>query len=105
MKTGGMKVPPNTRECYEDRLCFVGRALKRYEASHIDRRHTPTEEGNVCTLCLSVNEGFQSHNLSSRRARMTFINCGGNEIKVGNLRRKKRTQEFEKKSNEGDVFH
>jgi hypothetical protein len=55
MKTG-MKVPPNTRECYEDRLCFVGRALKRYEASHIDRRHrhTPTEEwmSNVCTLCL-----------------------------------------------------
>lgn len=38
----GWKVPPNTRQCYEDRLCFVGRALKRYEASHIDYTQTYT---------------------------------------------------------------
>jgi len=44
---GGWKVLTNTRECYGDRLSFVwgrgrGRVLKRYEASHIDRRHTET---------------------------------------------------------------
>jgi hypothetical protein len=57
-------------------------ALIRYEASHIDRRHTDREEltpmSHNCTLHLSANNGFNFHNLSPRRTRMTFINCGWN---------------------------
>jgi hypothetical protein len=53
----------------------------------------------------SVNEGFESRNLSSMRTRMAFINCGGNAIKAGNLGKERRLSEFGNKSNEGNICH